>query len=254
MHPECSILIKKSESEMARAGAELFVGAARDSIAQVGALRAALSGGSTPRSMYGILVQGPFARRVPWEKTYLFWVDERCVPEDDEASNYGAAKRDFIDRVPIPKDHVYPMPTHIPPEQGARRYEAILRESVPLSERGIPCFDLIFLGVGKDGHTASLFPGHPALEEEERLVARAKGGDPDVERLTLTLPVINAARRIIFMVAGKEKASILREIFEGSGGDLAAQRVAPRRGQLIWLLDEGAAELIPKEALHGQEG
>jgi len=250
-----TIIVKEGPRELARAGAEIFASAAEESIRETGAFRVALSGGSTPRPMYRLSAQAPFAGRINWEKTSLFWVDERFVPEGDGASNYGAAKRDFIDRVPIPRDHVHPMfQVGLTLDQAAQRYEELLRALIPLNEEGFPTFDLVLLGLGKDGHTASLFPGHPALREERRLVVPVKGGDPDVERLTLTLPVINAARRIVFMVAGRDKAPVLRAIFEEGVGELPAQRVAPRSGQLIWLLDQEAASLIPKEVLHGGKG
>jgi len=247
------ILVKENAAEVAKAGAELFIEAARESIRDSGVFRVALSGGSSPRQMYRLLAEDGFSSRVPWEKTHLFWVDERCVPVEDEGSNYGAAKQALLDRVRIPQGNVHRMPAELPPEEGARKYQAILKELVPLNERGMPVFDLIFLGVGKDGHTASLFPGQSTLQEEKRLVVAARGGEPDVDRLTLTLPVINSAKRVICLVTGKEKAQIIQEIFQGNGSELPAKKVVPREGKLTWLLDRDAAAFILSEVDHGED-
>ncbi|MBW1996797.1 MAG: 6-phosphogluconolactonase [Deltaproteobacteria bacterium] len=231
------IIVKENAAEVAKAGAELFINAGRESIRDSGAFRVALSGGATPRQMYRLLAEDGFSSQVPWEKTHLFWVDERCVPVEDERSNYGAAKRDLLDRVPIPAENVHRMPAELPPEEGARKYQAILEEILPLNQEGFAVFDLVFLGTGKDGHTASLFPGQSTLQEERRMVVTARGGEPDVDRLTLTLPVIK----------------IIREIFQGDGLGLPAKKVAPRQGRLTWLLDREAAALVLSKENNGKD-
>ncbi len=238
------ILIKNNSSELAFAGASLIVSAANESLGEKGKFAMAVSGGSTPRPMHRLLVKEPYLSGIPWRNTHIFWVDERCVPEEDPDSNYGAAKRDFLDLVPISSDQIHYMPGELPPDEGARRYVKEIIEFFQLKDNEFPIFDLVLLGMGADGHTASLFPGHRALEERERLVVSLRGGNPDVYRLTLTLPVINNAKKILFLVSGKEKSGILKEVFKEGPKILPAQRIQPVDGELIWLIDRQAASLL----------
>jgi 6-phosphogluconolactonase len=244
------IIVENNPNDLARRGADIFAATAQDAVKGAGRFMVAISGGATPRSMHRLFAEEPYTSKIPWDKTCLFWVDERCVPENDEASNYGAAKRDFIERVPIPDEHVHPMPAEALPEKGAETYQKILQTSFHLNEGDLPVFDLIFLGIGTDGHTASMFPGQKALEERERLVVALKGGAPKVNRLTLTYPVLNASEQVIFLVSGKGKAEILKRIFEGQRGLLPAQQVNPTSGGIHWLLDRDAASLLPMEKIH----
>ncbi len=241
------IIIEDDPMGLALRGARIFATSARESVNRNGRFVVALSGGSTPRRMNEMLGEETYCLKIPWDKVYLFWVDERCVPENDEASNYGAAKRAFLESVPIPEEHIYPMPGEVSPEAGALRYQENIRDFFHLTETGKPIFDSILLGVGKDGHTASLFPGQNALEEGERLVVAVKGGEPNVSRLTLTYPVLNRARHILFLVSGKSKAEILKTILEGKEMRLPAQKIQPVNGKLTWLLDQDAASLLPEE-------
>ncbi len=243
MGNETEIIIKASADHLARKGAETFSLTARKSIGQSGSFTVAISGGSTPRAMHRLLAQEPYVSDIPWQKTHLFWVDERCVPSSHPASNFGIAMMDFLDHVPIPAVQIHHMPAERPPEEGASVYERELREFFQGHEGDFPIFDLIYLGIGTDGHTASLFPGQRALEERQKWVVAVKGGQPDVSRLTLTYPVLNHSRQIIFMVSGKEKAAVIKAIFEDKAAGFPAQKIHPLNGELRWLLDQDAASL-----------
>jgi 6-phosphogluconolactonase len=197
-----------------------------------------------------MLGEEPFRSNLPWENTDIFWVDERCVPMNDPASNYGTARDDFLERVPIPEAQIHPMPGEGNPEKGALNYQQELLKIFKVRAGESPVFDQIFLGTGKDGHTASLFPGQKALDEMERLVISVKGGDPYVSRLTMTFPVLNHAKRIIFMVSGKNKADIVKTILEFPKAKLPAQRIQPLNGTLTWLLDSESASMLSKEHSH----
>ena len=238
------VIIKKNANELAIVGAEWFLGAAQTSASKRGRFSVAVSGGSTPRVMHRNLAQEPFFSQMPWNETHIFYVDERCVPVDDPASNFGDLKKDLLERAPQPIEHIHPMPGETTPADGANAYERELKAYFQ-QEAGFPVFDLIFLGIGKDGHTASLFTGQEALEEKEKWIVSVKGGNPDVYRLTMTLPVINHARHVVFLVSGEGKAEVLKSLFEESTMPLPAQRIKPVKGQLTWLLDRAAASRLP---------
>lgn len=244
---ECEIIIADNASQLSERGADMFFRTARESVDLRGRFAVALSGGSTPRAMHKILAEEPYCSGISWDKVHIFWVDERCVPVSNPASNYGLAKQDFLDRISIPLGQIHPMPGKILPEKGTVLYQRELEAFFKPEQGDQPLFDLIFLGVGKDGHTASLFPGQQVLEECEEWVAAVKGGDPDVNRLTLTVPVLNNARQIVFLVSGKGKAPIVKSLFENSEPHLPAQKIQPIDGKLIWLLDKGAASLLSGE-------
>ncbi len=239
------IIIKDDLTDLSTAGTHIFAMTARDTVAEKGRFVAAISGGSTPRSMHRMLTETSISSEIPWGKSHIFWVDERCVPENDPASNYGSAKKDFLDHVPIPPKQIHHMPGEIHPKDGALQYQQELIDFFRVKQGGFPVFDLIFLGIGADGHTASLFPGHHALNEKERLVMAVKGGSPDVNRLTMTYPVLNHAGHVIFLVSGKDKATIMRALFEDGHALLPAQRIQPLSGALTWLLDREAASSLP---------
>ncbi len=241
------VLLKTDMAAMSRAAAEIFVTAAQMAVEGSGRFTVALSGGTTPRVLHKMLAEKSFSPRIPWDRTHIFWVDERCVPVDDLASNYGSAKKDLLDRVPIPRENIHPMPSNLPSFEGARQYLETLVDFFKLKRGQFPVFDLIFLGIGNDGHTASLFPNHPALEETERLTTHVKGGDPFVNRITLTLPVLNRSRQVVFLVSGKGKAEVVRTVFKGEPEPPPAGRVAPLFGRLTWLLDLKAATLLSKK-------
>ena len=225
-------------------GAETIQAFALETVAKKDYFSLVISGGSTPRPLHRLLIKEPFISRIPWRIIHLFWVDDRCVPIDDPASNYGTAKKDFLDDVPVLNHQIHPMPVNAQPESGADIYQKELEAFFESKGEIDPIFDLIVLGIGKDGHTASLFPSQPALEETAKWVVAVKGGNPNVHRLTLTLPVLNAARHIIFLVSGKEKAQIVKEILNKENPALPAQRIQPTKGDLTWLMDEDAASSL----------
>lgn len=242
LQPE--IIVANHPGELAERGARIFVQTAKDCVAQKEFFSVAISGGSTPRPMHRVLAKEPYRSEVPWKKTHIFWVDERCVPLDHPASNYGQAREDFLDRIPIPSEQVHAMPGDVSPEKGARSYQEEMQRFFQGTQGALPAFDLVFLGVGKDGHTASLFPGIWGAGASEKWVLAVKGGVPDVYRLTLTYEVLNGARKICFLVSGQEKAPIVKAILEGGGGDLPASRIRPPHGKWLWLLDKEAASLL----------
>jgi 6-phosphogluconolactonase len=222
----------------------MFSRIAEESVSLRGRFAVALSGGSTPRLMHRMLCDEPYLSMIPWNRIHIFWVDERCIPISDPASNYGAARADFLDNVPVPENQLHPMPMDVPPEQGAWAYQEELVRFFQTQPSKIPIFDLICLGIGTDGHTASLFPGQGALREKERLVVAVRGGAPDVDRLTMTFPLLNNGRQILFLASGKGKAMILKAILEGPPSRFPAQLIQPLHKNLIWLLDwEAASEL-----------
>ena len=249
-----AITIKDTPTDLARTAANIFSMSANKCVVGKGQFFVAISGGTTPGLFHRMLVEEPYVSEIPWDKIHIFWVDERCVPENDAASNYGASKKDFLNRAPISENHVHPMPGWLSPEDGARKYQKTLMAFFRLKSGQFPIFDLIFLGTGKDGHTASLFPGQEALDETERLVISVKGGDPHFNRLTMTLPVLNHARRIIFLVSGKNKAGIVKTILETPKAKLPAQRIQPLNGTLTWLLDSESASILSKKHSHEKHG
>ncbi len=240
------IIIKDNPSQLAKEATDIFAMTARDSVTRRGRFVVAISGGSTPQRMNRMLAEEPHRSEIEWDKTHIFWVDERCVPENDPASNFGTAKKDFLSKTPIPSTQVHPMPGLALPEEGATLYQADLEAFFRTTDNDYPVFDLIFLGVGRDGHTASLFPGRKSMETSDRWVAVVKGGDPDVYRLTLTYTVLNRAKQIYFLVSGEKKATIVKTILENRQAELPAQKIQPSEGILTWLLDKQAASLLEK--------
>jgi 6-phosphogluconolactonase len=222
--------------EVAAAAAELFVGEAQRCYLERGRFVAALSGGSTPRGMFRILAD-VYRGDVPWEHTHLFWGDERVVPLDDPQSNYAMARETLLDHVPVDDENVYPVPVHLDtPGYAAAAYEITIRA---FYEGGLPSFDLALLGMGEDGHTASLFPRSGALHEREAIVVATVSPVAPRDRVTLTLPVINASTQICVVVAGASKRAILRTVLAGDEGrvDLPASLI---RRDATWYVDEAA--------------
>ena len=210
------------------------------SLSRAKACSIALSGGATPRKLYGLLAT-EYARKIDWSRVHFFWGDERFVPHDDPASNYHLVQETLLDQVPIPPGNLHPIPTELQtPEESARRYEAELRAHFG---EGIPAFDLILLGVGTDGHTASLFPRSLALREREAWVVSVNEPLHPPPRLSLTLTVLNAGRVILFLVAGEEKKQIVKTILEEGGKSRATYPAAMVQGieRTIWCLDRAAA-------------
>ena len=231
-------------TEVNERAAELLIGIAREATSEQGAFTLALSGGSTPKALYELLATEGKRSRIAWDKTHLFWTDERCVPPDDPQSNYGMAQHALISHVNIPPENVHRMHGEDDPQLAADAYTAELEKCFGA---GDPRFSLILLGMGDDGHTASLFQNSSALAETSRTVAAGYIDKLFAHRLTLTRRTLNAASTIIFLVSGQSKAKALCSVFGDSGNDgssLPARLVRPTSGELIWLVDEPAAELI----------
>jgi 6-phosphogluconolactonase len=224
----------------ARAAAELFVSLAREAIGSRGWFHVALPGGSTPRLTFSMLAADEFSDQVHWERVHLFWGDERIVPPGHPGSNYYMTHEVLIDHVPVPPENVHRVFGELEPEAAA---DAYIAEMGTVFGEVVPRFDLVFLGLGKDGHVASLFPNSLALRERIWPVVAVEAdyeGRP-AHRVTLTLPAINAAGNVVFLVSGTSKADIVHAVLEGSKQGLPAQSVRPSEGQLIWILDKSAA-------------
>lgn len=248
-----SIEILPDAETLALRAADLFALAAQEAAAARGRFAVALGGGKTPRAFFGLLARQQFSQKVPWRRTQLYWGDERCVAPDDPASNYGMARDLLIKHVPVPAVNVHRIRGEDEPEAAAAAYDEELRALAALERprSELPVFDLMALGLGGDGHTASLFPRSDALAEEEKLAVATIAPD-GTSRVTVTYPVINAARHVWFVVSGRDKAGMVAEVLEGLRVPKAipAQAVGPVHGELLWLLDEdAAAELSP--ALRG---
>ena len=225
-----SPVVVPGPAELAEAAARWTADHLRAAVAQRGACYWALAGGETPRGCYVRLAQPPYRDALPWRSVFVYWSDERQVPLDDPASNYAMAKAALLDHVPIPPRQVFPLVGD--PTSALRR--------IPADDRGWPRLDIIHLGMGEDGHTASLFPGSSALQEAQALVARVPDAPkPPPERLTLTLPVINAARAVLFMVQGASKKDALARVLRRDPA-LPASHVQPVDGELHFLVDRAA--------------
>lgn len=221
---------------LARHVAEWMTAAA---LAAQGDFRVSLSGGSTPKTLYGLLASDEFRGRFPWSRVSWYWGDERFVPYDHPDSNYRMTREAMLAKAPVPCEKIHPVPTDGSPEDAARRYERTLQESYGATtlDPARPLFDITLLGLGTDGHTASLLPGEAVLNERQRWVAAVSHGRPEV-RITMTFPVIDSSRRVAFLVAGREKAAIFHAIRAG-GSQVPAARVRPV-GELFWFVDQAA--------------
>jgi len=237
------IAVLPDADSLALAAADEFARSAAESVRERGLFHVALSGGSTPRALYRRLAKAPYRGAIPWDAVRFFFGDERCVPPGDERSNFRMARETLFEPLRIAPRRVFRMRGEDDPARAARDYERLLRAHVPGRP---PKLDLVFLGLGEDGHTASLFPGTPALSEEKRLVVQNPGPRPGEPRITLTYRAIDSARRVVFLVSGEAKAKAAAAILRKRGRrpDLPAARVAPRRGSLLWLLDEEAGSRL----------
>jgi 6-phosphogluconolactonase len=232
---------------LAIAAAERFVAAASRAIETHGRFVVALSGGSTPRRTFEQLASEAFARRVDWARVYVVWGDERCVGPDDPESNYRMAREALLDHVPVPAANVHRIRGEDEPARAAAAYERVLRELLhtpagPPASDPTRRLDLVLLGLGEDGHTASLFPRSPALDETRAWVLPVHADAVPPWRVTLTLPILNACAEIMFVVEGKAKAAILQRVLEGPSKprELPSQLIAPSSGRLHWLIDADA--------------
>lgn len=242
------MLIYNDPESLSRAAADLFVKQAREAVDRRGRFTVALSGGNTPLRTYQLLARPPWRDQAPWPHIHFFWSDERCVDMDDDRSNAGMARRTLLRHVPVEPARVHPIQCDQDPEAGALAYNEILQIYLPLAA---PTLDLVFLGLGNNGHTASLFPYNPALEENVLWAADVFVIEEQMHRVTLTPVLINASRTVVFLVYGREKAQILKTIVEGPSDAqrLPAQLIRPRNGRLIWMVDRSAAAALGKRKI-----
>lgn len=248
------VRVSASAENVAQAAAELFVELCEQSILARGRFRVALSGGSTPKRTYQLLSSKALAGRVDWSRVDLFWGDERYVPHDDPNSNYRMTAEALLRNISIPAANVHGVPTDVsPPEAAAAAYESEIRKT--LGETiSIPAFDLVYLGLGTNGHTASLFPHSATLLEESRLVVADFVNEVNTWRISMTATLLNHGRTVAFLVSGREKAEVLRQVMLGprEPDRLPAQLIVPE-GKLLWLTDEAAASLLPHQRNTAQE-
>ena len=232
---------------LSRQAAQLVVRLAAESVVTHGRFTIALAGGSTPKKLYGLLASEPYRSQIDWALVEVFWSDERCVPVYDAESNFRMAQEAFLSRVPIAEKQIHRMRADQPDRHAAARDYVIEMQHV-FGTDSIPSFDLIQLGMGPEGHTASLFPHSAALHEQERLVVPVRTPKPPPDRLTFTPPLLNAARHVLFLVTGSDKADAVHEVIEGEHNpdEYPAQVVRPTHGEVTWMLDEAAASKLSR--------
>jgi 6-phosphogluconolactonase len=238
---ECVRVFQDLEA-LSRAAAELFIIHAKQCVAAEGRFTVALSGGSTPRRLYMLLGSSPHRENVEWKRTHIFWADERCVPGDHPESNFKLAVDAFLSSAAVPKENIHRIKGEEDPGRAARNYE---KEISSFFGQAFPVFDLIILGAGEDGHTASLFPGSASLHERTRLALPVYLDPPKLDRVTLTLPVLNHAVEVLFLASGRAKAEVVHAIVEnGNPMRYPAGLVRPVRGSITWFIDRQAAGLL----------
>ena len=254
MSPGHAIQIFQNNEQLASAAVDLILRSARKHITETGRFTWVLAGGTTPRRVYEQLGMPANAVQIDWRSTYLFWGDERAVPPDNEDSNFRMVENSLLEHVPVPAENIFRMRGEIPPLEAALQYEVAVKQFFNRTHQSsfiddrrkkIPIFDLVLLGIGADGHTASLFPGSSALQEQGRLVVAVEHNQPPlpiVDRLTMTFPILNHAKEIVFLVSGTDKAYVLAQVLGDKPNlDMPAARVQPVVGKLLWLLDANAA-------------
>jgi 6-phosphogluconolactonase len=233
---------------LSRAAASVFLDSCSEAIRSRGRALIALSGGNTPLELYKLLARPPYADQVDWPHVHVFWGDERCVPPDDPESNYRQANDALLSWVPVPKDHIHRVQGEAEPQAAALSY-ALLLEKYATPPLSWPRFDLVLLGMGEDGHTASLFPGSPVVVTAPTAAVTADYQGRPANRVTITPVLLNEARRLIFLVSGQSKSKTLVNVLYGDYDPdlLPAQRIRPVDGELIWMIDRAAASLLPLE-------
>ncbi|MFY9743288.1 MAG: 6-phosphogluconolactonase [Candidatus Sulfotelmatobacter sp.] len=243
MSPNFELRKLTTPQDLFQAAADEVIHAAEGSVSERNRFIIALSGGSTPKNLYNLIAANA-SSTLPWERMFFFFGDERHVPPDDLESNFRMANESLLSKVPIPAGNIFRVPSENPDASAAAEaYEKSLRSFFGLQPGEFPRFDLILLGMGPDGHTASLFPETAALQEKSRLVVANWVEKLKTHRITVTLPVINAARRVLFLVSGTDKAAALHEVLEGKqpAEKYPSKLVRPTNGKLIWLVDRAAA-------------
>jgi 6-phosphogluconolactonase len=244
--------VSPTPADTARAAAQLFTEGTAKAATARGIARIAISGGTTPKSMFQLLADPaePFLKQVPWDRIELYWVDERCVPPDNSESNFRMTNEALLSKVPLPAERIHRMEGELDPAVAAARYESTIRNTFKLEGAETPTFDLVLLGMGDDGHTASLFPHTDALNELSHIVVPNHVPQKDAWRITLTWPVINQGREVAFLIEGAGKAQVLHDVFLGpyQPETYPSQIIRPASGRLTLLLDAAAAAKLPEPA------
>lgn len=237
------IRVYKDVEALSQAAAELFTVLSRQASLICGRFSVALSGGETPRRLYEILATSPYRERIHWEEVNVFWSDERCVPEDDPRSNALMARKALLNHVPIPPEQIHPIRCDGSPQEAAIQYENELRDFFSTQN---PNFHLVLLGLGENGHIASLFPQTPVLNEQKRWVSEVYVPELMMHRVTFTAPFINQASQVVFLVSGRDKAEVLVKVLEGpyQPHQLPAQLIRPNGSHPIWLVDRAASQKL----------
>jgi 6-phosphogluconolactonase len=246
-----SILVAPDEAAFLKKAAMLLIESTLLAVEARDRASWSLSGGSTPKKLFQLLAEPYYKDRIPWQKLHLFWGDERCVAPEHPDSNYKMTRDALLSKISFPENNTHRVPAEMTPAiDAARAYDQSLKVFFK-HERPFPAFDVMMLGMGDDGHTASLFPGTTALEENEKWVASTYVEKLSASRITLTYPVINNSRRILILCAGEGKASVLKEVLRtGTPIRFPVQRVQPQNGELIWLLDAAAASKLTPDVLN----
>ncbi len=235
-----SLRVFRDHEALSRAAARFFAEAVLRAVRRTGSFSAALSGGATPRRLYELLGAG--SAGIPWRRVHLFWSDERCVPVRHRDSNYRLVKEYLLSRIELPNEQVHRIVCSRDAEAAAASYERTLQRF--FGTDAIPSFDLVLLGIGTDGHTASLFPGDPALGVQDRWTAAVHPPQASQSRVTLTLPVLSAASTVLFLASGREKAGIVQRVVEGERCRYPACMVRPLKGRVVWMVDQEAGRLL----------
>lgn len=238
-----NISVFKSKTALANAAAELMIEIAEKAIKKYGKFSLVLSGGSTPENLFSLLATPDYRDKIDWKNTFIFWGDERFVPENDDLNNSYKAKNLLLDHLTIPSKNIFPIPVNISPDLAAKKYEITIQK---FFGKETPRFDLIFLGLGEDGHTASLFPGSDIVFEKNKLIREVYVADQKMYRITMTAVLINKANNIVFLVEGKNKAAILNTVLNAPRNPekFPAQIIHADAGYLYWYVDEKAAALL----------
>ena len=255
-HLQIKYYVEPDAGALARRAAQYFVEMAGEAVEAHGRARIAISGGTTPKAAFELLADRnqPWRSRMPWEMLDLYWVDERSVPPADAESNYRMTREALLEHVPLKAEQIHRIEGELEPEEAAARYESELRSSFRLEDAESPRFDLVALGLGEDGHTASLFPHTAAIHELDRLAVANYVPKKEAWRITLTWPVINHAREVFFLIAGADKADRLKEVFLGPKDveRLPSQLIWPASGILTLILDKAAAAQLPPPGADGK--
>lgn len=239
-----NISVFQTAEALAQATAELIVKISMQAIEKRGRFVMSLSGGTTPEYLFTLLAKPAFRDQIPWNKTYIFWGDERFLPSDSKLNNANSAKILLLDHIAIPLKNINPISVEIEPDKAAKQYENVIKK---FFKKDSPRFDLILLGLGENGHTASLFPGSDVVFENKKLVSEVYVAEQQMYRITMTPALINQAYNIIFLVEGKRKAGILKAVLNDQyqPEKYPAQVINPEDGNLYWFVDKKAAALLP---------